>query len=84
MVREIEFTQPLTLSLLTGRRTSQPYGMKGGQPGRAGVNWLIDADATERKLPWRCQIQVDKAQRLRLETPGGGGFESVPTKVDEH
>ena len=80
IVREIEFTRPLTLSLLTGRRESRPYGLSGGQPGQAGENWLIDVNETTRKLSWRCEIPISQGQRLRLETPSGGGF--GPEKTD--
>ena len=73
MVREIEFTQPLTLSLLTGRRRTRPYGLNGGQAGQAGGNWLIDVDQTAQEFPWRGEVSISQGQRLRLETPGGGG-----------
>ena len=33
MVREIEFLKPLTVSLLTNRRTNSPYGVAGGESG---------------------------------------------------
>jgi len=74
IVREIEFTRPLTLSLLTGRRKSQPYGLSDGKPGASGINWLIDIDQTSHELAWRCEIRISAGQRLRLETPGGGGI----------
>jgi 5-oxoprolinase (ATP-hydrolysing) len=73
IVREIEFTRPLTLSLLTGRKKSRPYGLDGGMAGQPGVNWLIDVDQSTQELPWRCEIPISQGQRLRLETPGGGG-----------
>ena len=74
IIRQIEFTRALTLSLLTGRRHSEPYGLNGGKGGKAGGNWLIDVDQTAQALPWRCEILISKGQSLRLETPGGGGF----------
>ena len=74
IVRQIEFTRALTLSLLTGRRKSEPYGLNGGKAGKAGGNWLIDVDQTTRVLPWRCEIPISVGQCLRIETPGGGGF----------
>src|SRR5206468_9011081 len=33
LVREIEFLEPVTVSLLTNRRTTTPYGQAGGVPG---------------------------------------------------
>ncbi|TWT76215.1 Acetophenone carboxylase gamma subunit [Planctomycetes bacterium CA13] len=73
IIREIEFRKPLTLSLITGRRTRSPYGIDGGQAGTPGKNLLI-RDGKEVELPWATTTQVAKGDRLRLETPGGGGF----------
>ncbi|MFK7768011.1 MAG: hydantoinase B/oxoprolinase family protein [Mariniblastus sp.] len=78
MIREVEFLQPLTVSLLTNRRKKAPYGIGNGRPGKPGINWLIknydskSREATE--LPNSCQIEVKPGDVLRLETPGGGGF----------
>jgi N-methylhydantoinase B/oxoprolinase/acetone carboxylase alpha subunit len=74
MIREVEFRQPMTVSLLTSRRVTRPYGMAGGEPGAAGLNQLIFGDGTKKRLPSRCEIQVAVGDRLRLETPGGGGW----------
>ena len=81
MIREFEFTKPLTVSLLTSRRNSRPFGIQGGQPGASGANQWIKANgagttenvkSTNQKST--CQLQVLSKDRLRLETPGGGGF----------
>ncbi len=41
VVREIEFLEPLQVSILSERRTRQPYGMAGGQPGALGRNTWV-------------------------------------------
>lgn len=74
MVREIEFTRPMVLSLLTSRRTTKPYGMMGGNAGEAGKNILIRRDGERIELPSQCQHDVEAGDRLRILTPGGGGF----------
>jgi 5-oxoprolinase (ATP-hydrolysing) len=73
MIREIEFLQPMTVSLLTSRRNRQPFGLAGGEAGKAGVNQLIDSTGPV-PLPSRCEIEAKKGDRLRIETPGGGGW----------
>ncbi len=40
-IREIEFLKPLTVSLLTSRRTTRPFGMHGGEDGQPGRNRLV-------------------------------------------
>ena len=72
MIREIEFQKTLTLSLLTNRRTTQPYGCKDGGKGKAGQNLLLRADGQVENLDPQSQIQVQPGDRLRLLTPGGG------------
>ncbi len=74
MVRHIEFREPLTLSLLTGRRITRPYGLEGGESGKSGENWLVRADGSQIRLDWQCEVQMNPGDALRLETPGGGGW----------
>ena len=73
MIREIEFRRPLTLSLLTSRRTCSPNGIDGGQDGEVGKNLLISVDGESEALASQCEHQVKPGERLRLMTPGGGG-----------
>lgn len=69
LVRELEFLAPATYTLLTERRRHAPWGLAGGQPGMAGVNWLNNA-----RLAGKCTRDVVPGDRLRIETPGGGGY----------
>ena len=73
IIREIEFLRPLTVSLITSRRTQSPYGAAGGQPGKCGLNELI-RDGVATTLPHAVTIDVSTADRLIIQTPGGGGW----------
>ncbi|QDS93407.1 Acetophenone carboxylase gamma subunit [Roseimaritima multifibrata] len=73
MVRELEFLEPLTLSLITSRRTTAPYGQDGGEPGESGKQ-VLRTKAGEEELPPAVTRQVEPGDRLVIETPGGGGF----------
>jgi 5-oxoprolinase (ATP-hydrolysing) len=77
MIREIEFRTELTVSLLTSRRVNSPYGMQGGMPGATGLNQLLRDGQPPRELDSRCEIQVKPGDRLRIETPGGGGWGQI-------
>ncbi|HXE45514.1 MAG TPA: hydantoinase B/oxoprolinase family protein [Conexibacter sp.] len=68
VVRELEALAPLTYSLLTERRRHAPSGAGGGEPGARGRN-LLDGD----ELPPKARGTLRPGQRLRIETPGGGG-----------
>ena len=73
IVREIEFLQPATVSLMGERRRLRPWGLAGGGPGACGEDWLVSSGSEER-LPGKTTFEVDAGDRLRVATPGGGGW----------
>ncbi len=68
VVREIEALREMTFSLIAERRRHPPPGAHGGQPGARGRNLLDD-----HELPGKVTGVLRAGQRLRIETPGGGG-----------
>lgn len=44
VVREICFRAPITLSILSERRVTVPYGLNGGEPGQRGLNLVERVD----------------------------------------
>ena len=74
IIRTYRFLQKATVSLLTDRRMSRPYGLHGGQDGKSGRNILIKNNKKEKLLPGKCSFTVETGDLLRIETPGGGGF----------
>jgi N-methylhydantoinase B/oxoprolinase/acetone carboxylase alpha subunit len=76
--RDLQVLVDATVSLITERRVSQPWGLAGGEPGAVGENWLLrggDESRAER-LPDKCTIQLEAGDVLRMLTPGGGGWGS--------
>lgn len=73
-VRRLRFTEPMTVSLLTGHRRVPPYGMAGGEPGALGVNRVERADGTVTELAGDDVTEVGPGDVLVVETPGGGGY----------
>ncbi len=69
VIRELEALADMDYSLLTERRRHRPPGAHGGEPGAAGKNLL---DGSE--LPPKARGTLRTGQRLRIETPGGGGY----------
>jgi N-methylhydantoinase B/oxoprolinase/acetone carboxylase alpha subunit len=80
IVREIEVLEDATLSLITERRVTPPWGIAGGEPGAVGENWLLPAgDATRAEhLADKCTIALHAGDVLRILTPGGGGWGRRP------
>ena len=74
LIREYEALVETSATILTERRNSQPYGAQGGQPGGSGRNTLIQANGIETILPAKTRLTLQPGDRLRIETPGGGGF----------
>jgi len=73
LVREWEVRQDCHISLLSERRKSSPYGLAGGEAGQCGSNRLW-RDGEWTALPAKGSLSLKKGDRIRIETPGGGGF----------
>jgi N-methylhydantoinase B/oxoprolinase/acetone carboxylase alpha subunit len=73
IVREYEMLCDTEVTVLSERRRRQPYGVQGGSPGACGRNTVIH-DGVERKVPAKTRLQLTAGDRLRIETPGGGGY----------
>ncbi len=71
--REIEFLADATVSLMGERRRLAPWGLAGGGPGGVGEDWLI-RDGEEERLDAKTTVEVTAGDRLRVLTPGGGGW----------
>lgn len=69
IIREMEFLKPTQVTLLTERRTLAPWSIGAARPGAAGRNLL-----NEEALPGKVMFHANPGDRLRIETPGGGGF----------
>jgi N-methylhydantoinase B len=74
IVREIAFDEAATVSLMGERRRHGPWGLAGGAAGAPGEDWLIHTDGSRVRLPGKTTIEVDPGDRLRILTPGGGGW----------
>ena len=82
--RDLQVLVDATVSLITERRVSQPWGLAGGEPGAVGENWLLPGGEESRaeRLPDKCTIQLKAGDVLRMLTPGGGGWGPPPMSND--
>jgi len=70
IAREIEALAPMRFTLLTERRRHAPRGRDGASDGATGRN-LLDG----KPLPSKAEGDLRAGDRLRIETPGGGGHQ---------
>ena len=73
IVRQFEFLAPCEVTILSDRRLRGPYGLSGGEPGLPGRNTLIRGSKTIA-LRGKERFEARPGDRLRIESPGGGGF----------
>jgi N-methylhydantoinase B len=74
IVREVELLSDADVTLLADRRSRGPYGLQGGNDGSAGRTEVIHHDGTKQELPGKCSVRLKKGHRVRVESPGGGGW----------
>ena len=74
LIREYELLGETTVTVLSERRVVGPWGLAGGSSGATGRNTLIHPDGREEELPGKFSRQLAAGSRLRIETPGGGGW----------
>jgi N-methylhydantoinase B len=74
ILREIEVLTETEVTLLADRRTHRPWGLSGGAPGAAGTAAIIRTDGSRQELPGKFNVRLRKGERIRIESPGGGGW----------
>jgi N-methylhydantoinase B len=77
VVREVELLSDAQVTILSDRRKTRPYGLNGGEPGTAGCAVLI-TQGGERQLNGKDSARATAGDRIRIESPGGGGYGSKP------
>ena len=71
--RRIRFLEPMTASILSGRRRVAPFGLHGGEAGAVGKNW-IESDHRVEELGSTATVEMQPGDVFVIETPGGGGY----------
>ena len=74
IVREIEVLTDAQVTLLADRRSRGPYGLSGGADGAPGRTVIVRHDGTEEEIPGKTSVRLRSGERVRVESPGGGGW----------
>ncbi|WP_294265953.1 hydantoinase B/oxoprolinase family protein [uncultured Sphingomonas sp.] len=73
-VRRLRFLAPMRAGILSNRRRVPPFGLAGGEPGRAGANRIERADGRIERLGSTAIADMGAGDVMVIETPGGGGY----------
>ena len=81
LTRVIEPLTPLTMSILSERRSRAPYGLNGGEQGKSGLNLIERAgmDGLCVNIGGKKTTNLNIGDKLIIHTPGGGGW-GVPSE----
>src|SRR5258706_95155 len=83
IVREIEVLTDCEVTLLADRRTRGPWGLAGGEAGAPGKASVIRSGGAVAEMPGKFSTRLRKGERIRIEAPGGGGWEeTLRRKID--
>ena len=74
IVRELELLADAEVTLLADRRSRGPYGLQGGADGAPGRTEIVHHDNRREVLPGKASVRVKKGTKVRVESPGGGGW----------
>jgi 5-oxoprolinase (ATP-hydrolysing) len=73
VLREVIFNQTVEMNILSQHRREQPYGIKGGAPGKKGSQMIVRSDGKKERLKGVDGRTVCAGDRVIIKTPGGGG-----------
>jgi N-methylhydantoinase B len=74
IIREIEVLTDAQVTLLADRRSHGPYGLAGGADGAPGRTAITHSDGSEEELPGKTSLRLRAGDRVRIESPGAGGW----------
>src|SRR6478736_4088152 len=74
IVRELELLADSEVTLLADRRLHRPWGLAGGADGSAGNASVLRSDGSLEKLSGKANVRLRSGDRIRIESPGGGGW----------
>jgi N-methylhydantoinase B/oxoprolinase/acetone carboxylase alpha subunit len=83
VVRELQALQDMSFSLIAERRRHPAPGAHGGEPGLPGRDTLITGAEPPQGLPAKVTGRLQVGERLRIETPGGGGYGPFSEPLDD-
>jgi N-methylhydantoinase B len=80
IIREIEVLTDCEVTLLADRRARGPWGLASGEGGSPGKASVIRNGGLIEEMPGKFSTRLRKGERIRIESPGGGGWGQIDGK----
>ncbi len=80
--RCVRALEPLEAGILSGRRRIPPFGLAGGGPGAAGRTSVERSDGRREVPGATARTHLAAGDMICIETPGGGGYGTVPPEPE--
>ena len=74
VIRRIRFLEAMSVSMLSGRRRTEPFGLNGGGAGQPGETRIERANGNCTHLDFADSADVKAGDAIVVATPGGGGY----------
>ncbi|MDS3860008.1 hydantoinase B/oxoprolinase family protein [Thermosynechococcaceae cyanobacterium BACA0444] len=74
LIRRIKFLEPMTVGMISQSRIVAPFGLRNGEAGKVGENWLEQAEGKRQKLDGKFSLNLQANDVIEIHTPGGGGY----------
>ncbi|MBO6826752.1 MAG: hydantoinase B/oxoprolinase family protein, partial [Sneathiella sp.] len=74
VIRKLRFNEQMTAALLSSHRTIHPFGLKGGDDGEVGQQWVERSDGRKDILEGRDKTEMMPGDIFVIHTPSGGGY----------
>ena len=72
--RRIRFLESMTASILSNGRSHGAFGLRGGEAGAVGENWIERVDGRVERLGHLAEADMQPGDLFVICTPGGGGY----------
>jgi len=74
LVRRIRYREPMTVTILSNRRHTDPFGLDGGGAGARGENRVLRSTGKTDTLDYAETAELEADDAIEIRTPGAGGF----------
>jgi 5-oxoprolinase (ATP-hydrolysing) len=74
-LRVIRFLERMECAILSGFRRVRPFGVRGGEPGEPGANFVRRKEGCLENLSACAQTILEPGEAIVIKTPTGGGYD---------